>query len=168
MSDPLPTGDFRRTDSIGVVVGALSDLRKAIIPGIAVLVGLATRDNVPMVAIPLLIVALFVLPPVTAFAKWWFRRYRTGPEDIRVESGVLAREARSVPYERIQDVSLSETLLSRLFGLVEVRFETGAGGKDDLTLAYLTKEEGATMTLNSRQSRKARSKLKAPRSSRWI
>lgn len=145
MSDPLPTDDFRRTDSISVVVGALSDLRKAIIPGIAVLVGLATRDNVPMVAIPLLIVALFVLPPVTAFAKWWFRRYRTGPQDIRVESGVLAREARSVPYERIQDVSLSETLLSRLFGLVEVRFETGAGGKDDLTLAYLTKEEGARL-----------------------
>nr|WP_225899904.1 PH domain-containing protein [Croceicoccus gelatinilyticus] len=88
---------------------------------------------------------MFVLPPVTAFAKWWFRRYRTGPEDIRVESGVLSREARSVPYERIQDVSLSETLLSRLFGLVEVRFETGAGGKDDLTLAFLTKEEGARL-----------------------
>lgn len=145
MSEPLPTDEFRRTDSIGVVVGALNDLIKGIVPGIAVLIGLATRDNVPVFAIPLLIVALFVLPPVTAFAKWWFRRYRTGPEDIRVESGVLSREARSVPYERIQDVSLSETLLSRLFGLVEVRFETGAGGKDDLTLAFLTKEEGARL-----------------------
>ena len=145
MTEPTLTEEFRRTDSIGVLVGALSDLRKGIVPAIAVMIGLATRENVPGFAIPLLIVAIFVLPPFTAWLKWYFRRYRTGAEDIRVESGVLSRQARSVPYERIQDVSLSETLLSRLFGLVEVRFETGAGGKDDLTLAFLTKEEGARL-----------------------
>ncbi|HCJ21072.1 MAG TPA: hypothetical protein DHV64_05965, partial [Erythrobacter sp.] len=32
--------------------------------------------------------------------------------------------------------------LPRLFGLVEVRFETGAGGGDDLSLAYLRESEG--------------------------
>ncbi|MDJ0643839.1 MAG: PH domain-containing protein, partial [Erythrobacter sp.] len=60
----------------------------------------------------------------------------------RVESGILSRSARSVPYERIQDVSLEEPLLPRLFGLVIVKFETGAGGGEDLSLAYLANEEG--------------------------
>ena len=31
----------------------------------------------------------------------------TGENDIRVESGIISRAARSVPYERIQDVSLA-------------------------------------------------------------
>ena len=77
-----------------------------------------------------------------AYLGWYRFTYRIGASDIRVESGVIARAARSVPYERIQDVSLEQKLLPRLFGLVEVRFETGAGGKDELKLAYLTEAEG--------------------------
>ena len=57
-------------------------------------------------------------------------------------SGLLSRAARSVPYERIQDVSVEQKRIPRLFGLVEVKFETGAGGGDDLKLAYLTEAEG--------------------------
>src|SRR4029079_15990611 len=42
--------------------------------------------------------------------------------------------ARSVPYERIHDVSLEQALVRRLFGMVEVKFETGAGGTDELVI----------------------------------
>src|SRR5690606_2931745 len=52
-----------------------------------------------------------------------------------------SRHARAVPYDRVQDVSLEQKLLPRLFGLAEVRFETGAGGKDEISLAYLSLEE---------------------------
>ena len=47
-----------------------------------------------------------------------------------------------MPYERIQDVSLEAKLVPRVLGLVAVRFETGAGGADDLALKYLTVAEG--------------------------
>ena len=50
-----------------------------------------------------------------------------------------------MPYERIQDVSLEEKLLPRLFGLAEVRFETGAGGKEEISLAYLSLDEAARL-----------------------
>jgi len=94
-----------------------------------------------LAAVPLALVLL----GASVFVAWlqWHRlTYRVGAEDIRVESGVLSRAARSVPYERIQDVSLEQGPLARLFGLVEVRFETGAGGKDELKLAYLKEAEG--------------------------
>lgn len=145
MTDPADQEDFRRTDSLGVLVGTFTQLRKAILPLIALAIGSSTRDVSGSVILIVALLVIFVLPPLSAFLQWYFRRYRTGADDIRVESGVLSREARSIPYERIQDVSLSETLLSRLFGLMEVRFETGAGGKDDLTLAYVTAEEGARL-----------------------
>ena len=77
-----------------------------------------------------------------AYLRWARFTYTVGADDIRVESGVLSREARSVPYERIQDVSIEQKFVSRLFGLVEVKFETGAGGGDDLKLAYLPEVEG--------------------------
>ncbi|WP_240654631.1 PH domain-containing protein [Croceicoccus ponticola] len=125
-----------------MLVGTITQLRRAILPVVALSFGASTRDVGTGIVLAAALLAIFVLPPLGAFLQWHFTRYRTGAEDIRIERGVLSREARSIPYERIQDVSMSETLFSRLFGLVEVRFETGSGGKDDLTLSYVTRPEG--------------------------
>jgi putative membrane protein len=95
---------------------------------------------------PALAIGIGALVGVTGliweYVLWTRTRYYTGPQDIRYETGVLSREARSVPYERIQDVSLEERLIPRLFGMAEVKFETGAGGGDDLALQYLSLAEG--------------------------
>jgi len=67
-------------------------------------------------------------------AKWvaWRRfRYGVGPAEIVIESGVLHRNRRSIPFDRIQDVDIERSFLARLFGLAKVRIETGAGGKDE-------------------------------------
>ncbi|HEX9947415.1 MAG TPA: PH domain-containing protein [Allosphingosinicella sp.] len=66
--------------------------------------------------------------------KWivWRRfRYGVGPAEIVIESGVLNRNRRSIPFDRVQDVDIERTFLARLFGLAKVRIETGAGGKDE-------------------------------------
>lgn len=66
--------------------------------------------------------------------KWlaWRRfRYGVGPEVIVIESGILHRNRRSIPFDRVQDVDIERTFLARLFGLAKVRIETGAGGKDE-------------------------------------
>ena len=75
-----------------------------------------------------------------AWLGWRRLTYLTSAEDIRVEHGLLSRSARSVPYERIQDVSIEQKWLPRLLGLAEVKFETGAGGKEEISLAYLSLE----------------------------
>jgi putative membrane protein len=67
-------------------------------------------------------------------AKWlaWRRfRYGVGADEIVIESGVLHRNRRSIPFDRVQDVDIERTFLARLFGLAKVRIETGAGGKDE-------------------------------------
>ena len=80
-----------------------------------------------------------------AYLRWRRLTYWVGAQDIRVESGIVSRAARSVPYERIQDISLEQKLVPRLFGLVEVKFETGSGGGEDLKLAYLSEAEGGRL-----------------------
>ncbi|HYG47327.1 MAG TPA: PH domain-containing protein [Allosphingosinicella sp.] len=67
-------------------------------------------------------------------AKWlaWRQfRYGVGPAEIVIESGILSRNRRSIPFDRVQDVDIERTFLARLFGLAKVRIETGAGGKDE-------------------------------------
>ena len=66
--------------------------------------------------------------------KWlvWRRfKYGVGSTEIVIESGVVHRNRRSIPFDRVQDVDIERTFLARLFGLAKVRIETGAGGKDE-------------------------------------
>lgn len=137
-------GQPQRTDPRSFMVRAIAMLGQLVIP--AVIGAFAIFDDgetrvAAAILVPL-ILAVIAANVVIAWLKWRRLTYCVGEQDIRVESGIVSRAARSVPYERIQDVSLEQKLLPRLFGLVEVRFETGAGGKDELALAFLSAAEG--------------------------
>lgn len=132
---------WQRVNPLAILVSAVHGLRQAVLPAVAALFGARSLDNTVLVAGGIA-VAVLVLVTLGSWLSWRRLRYLVGPEDIRVEQGLISRSARSVPYERIQDVSLEQGLLPRLFGLVEVRFETGAGGKDELKLAYVSLGEG--------------------------
>lgn len=144
MSTPLRHGEPRRTDPRSFIVRGVMALRNAVFPMVAIWV--AARDEGYGV-LAALGVGLFiaVVAAVVNYIAWNKFTYCVGEEDIRVEQGILGRAARSVPYERIQDVSLEQALVPRLFGLVEVKFETGSGGGDDLKLSYLTEAEGEAL-----------------------
>lgn len=143
----------RRTDPRGLIARAAESLRRGLLP----LVALAFTMRSEMADYPLLAVAAAALVLTASLAIAWLRwtrlTYTVGVDDIRVDSGLVARAARAVPYERIQDVSLEQALIPRLFGLVEVRFETGAGGKDELKLAYLSQEDGESLRALVRERR---------------
>jgi putative membrane protein len=135
VSDP---GTPQRTDPRGILVGALTSVVRGALPAGAIL--LSTSGIGALVTIAAVAgVAAFSL--FFAWLAWSRRTYTTDAEDIRVEWGLFARYARSVPYERIQDVSIEQKWLPRLFGLAQVKFETGAGGKEEVSLAYLTLPE---------------------------
>jgi putative membrane protein len=127
-----------------MIVGLADGVRRSVIPAVAGAYGF--RSEFPAVGAGLLFVALLLgFGALAAFLRWWRTTYLVGADDIRLEQGVISRSARSVPFERIQDVSLEQKLLARVLGLVEVRFETGAGGKDEIKLAYLSAAEAARL-----------------------
>ena len=136
--------EARRTDPKGFIIRAVTMLAQLVIPlGVAAVTIFDDGDvSGKLVWAAPFIAALILFNLAAAYLQWTKLTYTVGDEDIRVDSGVLSRAARAVPYERIQDVSLEQKLLPRLFGLVEVKFETGAGGKDDLSLTYLSEAEG--------------------------
>ena len=136
-----PLEDWRRTDPLGFVAQGIAGLGKLVLPLVAAFVATDLSELPLGLALPI-VLAVLAANFVAAYLAWIRLRYRIGADDIRVEQGLISRSARAVPYDRIQDVSLEEKLIPRLLGLVEVRFETGAGGKDELHLAYVSRSEG--------------------------
>jgi putative membrane protein len=65
---------------------------------------------------------------------WKRFRYGVGASEIVIESGLLHRTRRSIPFARIQDLDIERGPLQRLFGLAKVKIETGGSGKDEGTL----------------------------------
>ena len=145
-SGPAPgevTGG-RRTHPLGFIVRGLQGVKNAFLPMVALV--FANDDlKLGLTAAIGLGLVIVILSMTVGYIAWRRLTYRIGTDDIRVESGILSRAARSVPFERIQDVSLEQGLVPRLLGLVEVRFETGAGGKDELKLSFLTEAEGEAL-----------------------
>ncbi|MCA0910248.1 PH domain-containing protein [Qipengyuania gaetbuli] len=139
-----PPATPQRTDPRSFAVRAVMMLFQLVVPmGIAAVTIFDEGEFAGRIAYAVPFIAAIILFNVAvAYLQWTRLTYTVGEADIRVESGLLSRAARSVPYERIQDVSLEQKLLPRLFGLVEVKFETGAGGKEDLALTYLSEAEG--------------------------
>ncbi len=140
----LAVAEPQRTHPKTFAVKAATMLTQLVVPiGVGAVTILDDGDlsDLLMFFLPLIVVVVG-LNFLLAYLQWTRLTYEVRDSDIRVESGLLSRAARSVPYERIQDVSLEQKLLPRLFGLVEVKFETGAGGGDDLKLAYLAQGEG--------------------------
>lgn len=133
---------WQRVHPFAVAVGGIRNLSQAIFPIVIVLFGSQGIGGIRAGLVLGILLLILMFNIGGAWLAWRKLRYRVGENDVRVEKGILSRQARSVPYERIQDVSLEQGVLPRLFGLVEVRFETGAGGKDELTLAYVTQDEG--------------------------
>ncbi|SOB88268.1 PH domain-containing protein [Sphingomonas guangdongensis] len=81
----------------------------------------------------LLLVVVSAATFVATFLHWRRFEYRVGAHEIRIDSGIVHRTHRSIPFDRIQDVDVSQGPVGRLLGIARVRFETGgsAGDKDD-------------------------------------
>ncbi|MFM7377368.1 MAG: PH domain-containing protein [Erythrobacter sp.] len=144
--------ETRRTAPLGVVIGALGSIQNAILPAVAIAFSGVGGGGRFLVALGVGLAAV-TIGVVTSYIGWRRLTYTISETDIRVESGILSRAARSVPFERIQDVSLEAKLLPRLLGLVAVKFETGAGGADDMALKYLTASEGEALRQLVRERR---------------
>jgi putative membrane protein len=78
------------------------------------------------------LVALFLAFRILA---WWRFTYTLLPDEMYIESGIVSRNRRSIPWDRVQDVEIERGPLARLLGLAKVKLETGAAGSDEASLS---------------------------------
>ncbi|WP_205479329.1 PH domain-containing protein [Sphingomonas arenae] len=79
--------------------------------------------------------ALLLFLALSLFLYWRRFEYRVGAHEIRIDSGIISRTHRSIPFDRVQDVDISQGPIARLLGLAKVKFETGgSAGSDEAVL----------------------------------
>lgn len=84
------------------------------------------------------IAVLVLLFCVGAVAKWLTTRFGLTADALHVRSGVLARQARVIPFGRIQTVNVRQSALQRLLRMSELRVETATLGTEaEVVLAVL-------------------------------
>lgn len=84
---------------------------------------------------------VLIVMGVGGLLSWLTFTYQVLPDQVVIARGLLNRSRRSIPAERIQDVSITRGPVSRLIGLAEVRLETGGGEKDEGVLASVSLAE---------------------------
>ena len=151
-ADPA-VGTPERLHPLYLVTGLGRGLRQ-MIGGYAAIGYLAATGNLRTAV--LMFAAIAVLMVVGVFLTWRRFEYRVGANEIRIDSGILSRTHRSIPFDRIQDVDISQGPLARLLGLARVKFETGgsAGDKEDdgaLAAIALARAEGLRELVRARR-----------------
>jgi len=102
--------------------------------------------------------AILVLGIGATFIRWLRFEYRVGRDEIRIDSGLLSRRHRSIPFDRIQDVDIVQGPLARVLGLAEVKFDTGGGGG-----SRRHPEEGALQAISLKRAEDIRTLVRTSR-----
>ncbi len=145
--------DGYKLHPMGLLIGFIAGLPQLIFPILALSYGArsAAGDGIFVYVVFAVLFATLTVQTL----RWLRFTYYLGDDDIRIESGLLSRTARSIPYDRIQDVSIEERLLARVFNLAEVKFDTGGGtkGNDDAMLSYVLARDAVALreTVRSRK-----------------
>lgn len=135
----LPDGHERRLHPWSWLFVLLQQLRQFIVP-LLVLVFLGRGDSH----------ALWPLAGVAALAaasvwQYFTYRYRVDEDRLVVRQGILQREVRQVPFARIHNVALHQTLLHRIFGVAEVRLESAGGTRPEAEMRVLRMDEALAL-----------------------
>ena len=138
MSEDIAVGEPERLHPLFLVTGLGGSLR-GLAGGYALIAYLAISGRLGTALLAMLALVVFV---AIGILLYWMRfEYRVGANEIRIDSGILSRTHRSIPFDRVQDVDISQGLLARLLGLAKVKFETGAsGGTDEGVLQAISLE----------------------------
>lgn len=158
LPDDRAVGPPERLHPLFLLSGLTGSLRRlagayALIAWLAVSgrVGQAMVAAIALVVLGLLGVALY----------WKRFEYRVGTDEIRIDSGIISRTHRSIPFDRVQDVDISQGPVQRLLGLARLTFETGGGsavpGSEEGVLQAVTLEraEQIRSLVRSRRTREA-------------
>ena len=103
-------------------------------------------------------VAVILLATV-GYELAYYRRFRYAftEDTFDVSWGVFNRRDREIPYDRMQNVDISRTILQRALGLSEVSIETAGGGSTEASITYVTADAATAIQSEIRHRKRAAS-----------
>jgi len=136
MPESMPAPDTgaapeRRLHPLSWLFVLIKQLKQFIVPLIALFFfGRGDRNELW----PLIGVGVLALASVWQYFTY---RYRVDGDRLVIRSGLLHRSLRQIPFARIHNVAVHQSLLHRIFGVAEVRLESAGGEKPEAQMRVL-------------------------------
>ncbi len=133
----------------------LDGFRQALLP---VILGIVTQQ----LWLGFVAVGFFLLAMVYALARYLTFQYRLTSEELVTREGILHRQERRIPVNRIQDLNFESTLVRRMVGLVVVSVETASGQGSEAKLDSLSRQDAELLREALQRCRSGPSKEDLP------
>lgn len=123
---------IHRASPLGIVIQLFKLLLALAVAGVGLVVSLMTEGPDPdepwaaAVACAVLVAAL-LLAIASAVLSWYTHTWELADDALVLRSGLLVRNARRIPYQRVHSVDLSASVFERVLGLTTLTIDTGAG-----------------------------------------
>jgi putative membrane protein len=88
---------------------------------------------------------LLIPSAILALTRYLSFRIRYEGTELVIRSGILFKNERHIPYARIQNLDAVQNILHRVFGVLEVRVETGGGREPEARISVLPASAFAEM-----------------------
>lgn len=117
----------------------LQQLKQFIVPLVALLFfGRGDRNELwPLIGVGVLV--------VTSLWQYFTYRYGVAGDHLVIRSGLLERSLRVIPFARIHNVALQQSMLHRVFGVAEVRLESAGGKKPEAQMRVLKLDDALAL-----------------------
>jgi putative membrane protein len=143
--DSLHAETERRLHPLSWLFVLLAQLRQFALPLIAFVV-FGQRGDREDLWFELMGLAAAAALTLGAVLRYFTYRFRIDAGVLVVRSGLLHRNLRQIPLQRIQNVALKQGLLHRLFGVAEVRLESAVGaGTPEAQMQVLSLRDAAAL-----------------------
>ncbi|MFS8062991.1 MAG: PH domain-containing protein, partial [Luteimonas sp.] len=84
--------------------------------------------------------------------RYFTYRYHIDADRLVIRSGLLHRSLRVIPFARIHNVAVHQSLLHRMFGVAEVRLESAGGQKPEAQMRVLALADALALEALVRRS----------------
>lgn len=108
------------------------------------LLAIFSLDALPVkvwIGVPAFLVVFFVWRFVFVMLNFPTKGYLLREQDVSYRSGLLFYKLTSIPFNRIQHVEVSQSMLEKSFGLSRIKIFTAGGSVSDLSIPGLLPEK---------------------------
>ncbi len=136
--------DEQRLHPLSWVFVLLQQIRQFLIP-LAALILFGSRDGNRDVADQIATAVVIAVLVAISVLRYFTYRYRIGSDSVAIRSGLLERSRRDIPFARIHNVVVHQSLLHRLAGVAEVRLESAGGHKPEAEMRVLRLDQALAL-----------------------
>jgi putative membrane protein len=141
----MSTASDRRFHPASPVFELIEGLKQFLVP-LAILLFTGSGDRNEFISMA--IVALIALRSIIAYFTY---RFRIDDAGVEIRSGVIFRSVRNIPFDRIQNVSLKQSIVHRIFGVADVELESAGGLRAEGRMRVLSLDDAHALEATVRE-----------------